>query len=470
MELVYPCLRGNKGTTYLIHFFNHFLFYQVCCPFSSRKGIFLMEKGQALEKARYHAWFHHHDSDGWITVAKKTKNGKFIQYHYKPQELAEKLSDWLGEDVYFSQNTFYKPERQISNIRQLKALYVDLDFYLFNYQPDWILGKLEYEYFGQVIPEPNIIIFSGQGMVLIWLLEPVPYMALPLWQAVQNHFLEQLKDLGGDPRANDAARVFRIAGSINSKNGEEVKAQYRHDYRYELRTLQYEYLPELNDEIKPPKKKKRGRKKKVQHLFNVYRLHHARLLDLVKLVQLRNYEVTGYREVICFLYRYWLCCFLDDPEEALNQTHILNLQFSEPLPFQEVEKATRSAEKAYKARNDEEANRIAREKGYPGAGYNISNKKLIEWLDITSSEMRELSTIIDANEKRRRKRIANMEIRRKQGVKPREEYLKEQRKKTEMNLDKLKSALTKNPNASIRELAKITGFSVGYIHSLKKKL
>ena len=384
--------------------------------------------------------------------------------------MAEKLSEWLGEDVYFSQNTFYKPERQIANIRQLKALYVDLDFYLFNYQPDWILGKLEYEYFGQVIPEPNIIIFSGQGMVLIWLLEPVPYMALPLWQAVQNHFLEQLKDLGGDPRANDAARVFRIAGSINSKNDEEVRAQYRHDYRYELRTLQYEYLPELNDEIKPPKKKKRGRKKKVQHLFNVYRLHHARLLDLVKLVQLRNYEVTGYREVICFLYRYWLCCFLDDPEEALNQTHILNLQFSEPLPFQEVEKATRSAEKAYKARNDEEANRIAREKGYPGAGYNISNKKLIEWLDITSSEMRELSTIIDANEKRRRKRIANMEIRRKQGVKPREEYLKEQRKKTEMNLDKLKSALTKNPNASIRELAKITGFSVGYIHSLKKKL
>ncbi|WP_339193361.1 hypothetical protein NSQ41_16540 [Aeribacillus sp. FSL K6-8210] len=73
---------------------------------------------------------------------------------------------------------FYKPSRQITNIRQLKSLYVDLDFYLFNYNSNWIIGKLEYDYFGQSIPEPNIIIFSGQGMVLIWLKEPVPYKAV----------------------------------------------------------------------------------------------------------------------------------------------------------------------------------------------------------------------------------------------------------------------------------------------------
>ena len=429
-----------------------------------------MKSGQAVETARFHAWFHHHDSDGWITVAKKTENGKFIQYHYKPQELAEKLSKWLGEDVFFSQNTFYKPERQIANIRQLKALYVDLDFYLFNYQPDWILGKLEYEFFGQSIPEPNILIFSGNGIVLIWLLEPVPYKALPLWQAVQNHFLEQLRDLGGDPKAVDAARIFRIAGSINSKNGEQVRAQYRHKERYVLRTLQYEYLPELEVEPRTDKPKKRGRKKKVQQLFNVFRLHHARLLDLEKLVELRNYDVVGYRETICFLYRYWLCCFLDDPEEALKQTLTFNLQFNDPLPIQEVERATRSAEKAYHARNNDEANRIAKEKGYPGAGYNISNKKLIEWLDITEDEQRHLSTIIDANEKRRRKRIANMKIRREQGVKPREQYLKEQHSRTEENLEKLRDAINENPSAKRKELAELLGVTPQRISQLKKLL
>jgi hypothetical protein len=41
----------------------------------------------------------------------------------------------------------------------------------------------------------------------------------------------------------------------------------------------------------------------------------------------------------------------------------------------EVIRATKSAEKAWKAKNSEEANRLAKEKGYPGAGYNLKNNK-----------------------------------------------------------------------------------------------
>ena len=67
-----------------------------------------MENHSILKKAEYHTWFHHNDSTGYITLARKTKNG-FKQYHYKPTELANHLSNWLGEDIYFSQNTFYKP-------------------------------------------------------------------------------------------------------------------------------------------------------------------------------------------------------------------------------------------------------------------------------------------------------------------------------------------------------------------------
>ena len=411
-----------------------------------------MEMYNALRKAQYHAWFHHHDADGFITVAKK-ENGLFKQYHYKPQELAITLAEWIGEDVFFSQNTFYRPERKIENIRQLRSLYVDLDFYLFNYDPSWVMGKLQHEFFGQIIPDPNIIIFSGQGMVLIWFIEPVPYKALPLWQAVQNYFIAQLSDLGGDSKASDAARIFRIAGSINSKNGAEVTAEYRHDYRYQLRQLQFDYLPELNEVINPPKKKRKGRKKKTVQLFNTYRLHYARLMDLVKLVELRNYEVTGHRELICFLYRYWLCCYTNDTTEALNQTITLNLQFTNPLPNKEVERATKSAQKAWEAKNNEEANQLAKEQGYPGAGYNVSNKKLIQWLSVTEDEMTHLKTIIDVSEKNRRKRIANTEKRREQGIKSRNEYIEEQRNKTDDKLFKLKQLLDDNPKAKQKELA-----------------
>lgn len=429
-----------------------------------------MGDSTAVDRAQYHAWFHHNDSDGWITIAKKTENGTFKQYHYQPNELASELTNWLGEDVFFSQNTFYKPQRAIQNIRQLRSLYIDLDFYLFNYDMSWVIGKLEHEHYGKDIPEPNILIFSGQGLVLIWLLDPVPYKALPLWQTVQNYFLATLTDLGGDPKASDAARIFRIAGSVNAKNGAEVRAEYRHDHRYELRQIQYDYLPELNDEISRPATKRKGRKKKVANLFNKYQLHYARLMDLVKLVELRGYEVTGQRETICFLYRYWLCCYSNDTEEALNQTVAFNLQFSTPLPTKEVERATRSAQKAWEASNNEEANRLAIEKGYPGAGYNISNKKLIEWLDITEIEQQKLKTIIDANEKRRRKRIANMEMRRSQGVIAREVYLKEQNKKTMNSMTQIKRVQEDNPGASMREIARVTGFSIGYVHKLINNL
>lgn len=442
----------------------------MCAPFPVGKGCFYMKNytstAASLDEARYHAWFHHNDSDGWITVARKTESGKFQQRHYKPEELAENLTNWLGEDVYFSQNTFYKPQRQIQNLRQLKSLYVDLDFYLFNFDPSWVLGKLEHEFFGQAVPDPNIIIFSGQGIVLIWLLDPVPYKALPLWQAVQDYFLNQLKELGGDSKASDAARVFRLAGSINSKNGADVHAQYRHDYRYELRQLQQDYLPELEEK----KEKTKGRKNKVVRVYAVRSLHYARILDLAKLVELRNYDVYGHRELICFLYRYWLCCFLDDPDEALSSTLEFNAQFKNPLRKREIVKATKSAEKAWQARSDKQANEEAIKRGYPGAGYNIKNTKLIDWLDITEEEQRHLKTIIDGSEKRRRKTIANREKRRSEGVQKREDYIMQQHTKTDKHLTKLQEALQQKTKLKRKELAELLGVSVFRVDQLKRQL
>lgn len=416
-----------------------------------------------LAEARHHAWFHHHDSDGFITIAKK-ENGSFRQYHYNtPEQLAENLSDWIGDDVYFSQNTFYKPFRRIENIRQLRSLYVDLDFYIFNYDPNWIIGKLEHEYFGQSIPDPNIIIFSGQGIVLIWLIEPVPYKALPLWQAIERYLLDQLKDLGGDPKAVDAARIFRIAGSRNTKSGSYVRTEYRHEHKYSIHQIQEDYLPEL----KPKKTKTRGRKKKIVQLFNIYSLHLARIKDIHKLIEIRHGQVEGNRETICFLYRYWMCCYLEDPQEALRATMELNEEFTKPLTAKEVERATKSAEKAWAARSNKEADKIAKEKGYPGAGYNVSNRKLIEWLDITQEEMVHMSTIINAKEKNRRRREKYQE---QEGRMSREAYIQQEKEKTMSRKEQLKNTMEEHPHLSNRKLAAMLGISEAYVRKIKKQL
>lgn len=418
--------------------------------------------------ANYHIWFHHREADGWITVAKK-EGQKWIQKHYRPEEVATMFSEWLGEDVYFSQNTFYKPYRKIENIRQLRALYVDVDFYLLNYDRDWVLGNVELMIQDSKIPDPNMIIYSGRGFVLVWLIEPAPYKALPLWQILQNHFLKQLKKYGADSKAIDATRVFRLAGSINSKNGEMVTVEYRHEYRYSLRELKQEYLPELLDNDKNRSNKK-GRPTTIARLFNIYSLHVARLKDLATLCELRNFDLEGYREIILFLYRYWSCCVLDDEERALEATIELNQQFKKPLPLKEVVKATKSAEKAWKARSNKEANELAKKMGYPGAGYNLKNTKIIDWLDITTEEQKYLATIIDSSEKKRRKMLANREFRRLQGVKTREEYDADRRASKEHLLDMLERLLERYPEATQKELAKLLGVTQPRISQLKKEL
>ncbi len=367
-----------------------------------------------------HILRHHSGADGWITLSRKDGD-KYIQRHYRVDELEDALPEWMGSDTYFSQNTFYRPQRRVENVRQLRALYVDLDSYLLNLVPEWVIGAVEPQ-FGVDLPEPNLIISSGRGLVFVWWIDPVPSQALPLWQAVQNYLIKQLQSAGSDARVSDAARILRMAGSTNSKSGQAVTVQYRHDYRYTLRDIEREYLPELRPR-KNPNDIPLERPKLHQKMYRVYSLHYVRLKDLVRLCELRQWDMKGYRETTLFLYRYWSCCFLADPEEALKNTLEVNEQFTMPLSENEVIRATRSAEKAWRAKSNKEANELAKQRGFPGAGYNLSNKKIISWFDINEQEQQKLESIISREVKYQRNNLRRQKARRKAGMVSRDEYL-----------------------------------------------
>ena len=69
-------------------------------------------------------------------------------------------------------------EEEIINLRSyttvsythLKAHFIDLDVYNTKFTKDQILMHLEAEHFGRTIPRPNLIIDSGRGFYLIWLI------------------------------------------------------------------------------------------------------------------------------------------------------------------------------------------------------------------------------------------------------------------------------------------------------------
>ena len=94
--------------------------------------------------------------------------------------------------------------------------------------------NLEKNYFNKLIPRPNLIIDSGRGLALIWNI----------------------------------------------------------DYKYTLRKIQSEFLPNLNED----RQKRKGRPKKLVYIHRERSLYQGRTLDLVKLCELRNYDEKGQLE------------------------------------------------------------------------------------------------------------------------------------------------------------------------------
>ena len=283
-------------------------------------------------------------------------------------------------------STFYKPIRRIETIKEIGSLFIDLDTYNTKFTKTQILMNLEYNYYNKSIPTPNLIIDSGRGLTLVWSIEKVPYMALPLWKAIQEYLYSQLKEFGADRKALDATRILRVLGSINSKSGTRVSILEKHEYKYTLREIQNEFLPDLDEN----RNKKKGRPKKVVYIHRERSLYQNRILDIVKLCELRNYDVKGHREIILFLYRYYLCYFYEDEQKALEDVLELNKEFIQPLGERELIRATGSAEKVFKSKDKQ---------------YKYKNETLIELLEISEYEQTNMKIIIGKEEYKRRENI-----------------------------------------------------------------
>jgi hypothetical protein len=125
-----------------------------------------------------------------------------------------------GEDVFLSQQAFGR-WRGIADLTAIGSNYVDLDY---QNSERWqgrpasevaavVLYKLEED----GLPLPSYILSTGRGLVCVWLTELLPFAVLPRWNLVQKHLAQVLTEFGADKRALDAARVFRLSGSTNSR-------------------------------------------------------------------------------------------------------------------------------------------------------------------------------------------------------------------------------------------------------------
>ena len=119
-----------------------------------------------------------------------------------------------GDDRYLTVNQF-AGWRTIQQLRSLRTLYVDIDGCDSLSDARVVLEDAH-------LPPPSVAVFSGRGLHLYWIHDPVPAQALPVWQRCQDTLISALKPIGADPAARDCARVLRLVGSVNSKNSAAV--------------------------------------------------------------------------------------------------------------------------------------------------------------------------------------------------------------------------------------------------------
>lgn len=386
---------------------------------------------------------------------------------YAPWELDAVLHGITGaQDVYLSMNRF-KGRRKVlqQHVRELSALYVDVDHYnvpgLAGRSPEAVYKMALERLRDAGIPEPSLALCSGQGLYLVWLHGPVGWKELPRWQDCQYRLWGLLSGLGADPKARDAARVLRVVGTTNSKNGGPVYSLRDTGPRRPFEELAGSILPADTgeDEERPwaelcdiRTQRASRREYKAPRRRTERSLWVARWVDLQTLRRLRygDERMADDRDRWLFLAGVAMSWITDPPEPEFLERELFCLA-EEAGAWDDAR--TRSKMQAVLERMRMAARGEKVEwMGYEwDPRYRFRTETILSWLEITPAEERKMFNLIGEDEKRRRNTEGRREKRRAAGAQPRAETYRKNRISARDLRDHL--------NLSTAEIAQVMGVS-----------
>ena len=161
-----------------------------------------------------------------VWFCSKTADGVLLNKSIRIQDLRKELPYLETENrhVWFSQNAF-KNSRRTEDLVGLRACYVDIDCYKAGawvgiHEPEVLAAKVRVVCQEHNWPEPSEIIFSGQGLQVVWILaRAIPKQSFSRWKALQKRLIEAFLPYGADGACVDASRILRVPGTINLKSG-----------------------------------------------------------------------------------------------------------------------------------------------------------------------------------------------------------------------------------------------------------
>lgn len=376
------------------------------------------------------AELYHSSRPGFFSLLTNSPKGKH-QKSYRLTDLHRVLP--LVDrscDTWMSQAEFSRPNRRVVNLARIGLLFADLDYYrvpgLSGRPADDVAWLLLEHCRNEGIPIPSLIIGSGQGLQVKWLLEgTIPRHALPRWNACQRHLVDALSLFGADPQAKDASRVLRLVDTVNTKNGQICRVVHvqngtdNQPLRHNFEELCENLLPVSRWDIEAQRAERELRKQQKLKLesvtggnksplkgFSGSRLAWDRLDDLRKLARLRGGVQEGER----MLHLHWQMNFLllsgaTHSTQMWHEAAELARQIDSSWGYNSPELGTLYEKaKAYNAGEKVEFNG----KQYPPL-YTPRNDTLINLFRITDDEQKELQTIISKGEKKIREKARDAE-------------------------------------------------------------
>ncbi len=361
-------------------------------------------------------------------------------------ELAAAMLEAETPDLYVSQQSFWT-WRRIASLKHLGCLYADLDYRKrakwADSRPEDVLWSAMRVLDDENVPPPSYALSTGNGLCLVWLHSYVPRAALPRWSAIQKLLANVLDAFGSDKNALDAARVFRVAGSRNSRardwHNEIVRPVYLRDSPDRLRLGAYAF-DDLADQILPlaradlvslraERAKRRAERdatasRKPTKYLTVASYYESVLTDLQRLRHLRHGEdgaiPQGGRDEWLFIAS---CAMAHLAPAAVVAREIAALAM-EAAGWNEREAHSRMSAVLRRAEASARGETIIDPRGETvDPKYRFKAGTIIERLEISSNEMEAANLRVLVNQDRRRalNTVRTRESRHRRGSKPRSE-------------------------------------------------
>ena len=296
--------------------------------------------------------------------------------------------------LYVSVNGFSGDRRRLDSLRQINALFFDLDCHgsSRSQTDNAICNALEIISEAvriEKLPRPTLTVDSGRGLHLYYVLNrsipyrcsangPVNEKALSLFQLVQqklsgtlSRLMEPIDCIDVDKKVFDFTRVSRVPGSFNPVAQRYARLLSSSDSYYDLSKLnaklgvfaKHVVSPEMRHSTNALFSKKHG---------DDSPLLRSRLASMISLQTLRNFDCEGSRELMCFVF-YNTAVQLVGPNDASRQLCTFNSHFTQPLSQAELDSVVRSVDRVVNVRG---------QRGY----YVLSAKRIVEMLALTEQE------------------------------------------------------------------------------------